>query len=111
MKIRTDIQDGIKFIKIFEVRIDSNISNEFKEYLSKELKDADKIILDCETLEFIDSSGLSALVFFYKNGKENNIQIKLVNVSEKVMSILQMTGLTKIFEIYSDIDLAKDSFE
>ncbi len=111
MKIKSHMEDGIKYIDIEEVRIDSNISNEFKTFLTKELSDADKIILNCKGLEFIDSSGLSALVFFYKNGTQKGSQIKLVNVSEKVMSILEMTGLTKILQIYKDMDVAKKSFK
>ena len=110
MKIKSYIKDGIKYIEIQEVRIDSDISNEFKAFLTKELNNSDKIILNCQGLEFIDSSGLSALVFFYKNGTQKGIQIKLVNVSNKFMSILEMTGLTKILQIYRDIDVAKKSF-
>ncbi len=110
MKIKSYMKDGIKYIDINEVRIDSDISNDFKTFLTKELNDADKIILNCNGLEFIDSSGLSALVFFYKNGTQKGAQIKLVNVSDKVMSILEMTGLTKILQIYNDIDVAKKSF-
>jgi anti-anti-sigma factor len=111
MKIKSYTEDDIKYIEISEVRIDSNISSEFKSFLTKELNNAKKIILNCNGLEFIDSSGLSALVFFYKNGTQKGTQIKLVNVSEKVLSILEMTGLTKIFQIYNDIDVAKKSFE
>lgn len=110
MKIEAVVNDGIKYITIKEIRIDSHIANDFKEYLSSELEGATKIILDCNTLEFIDSSGLSALVFFYKTGDKQGAQIKLINVTDKVLSILQMTGLTKIFEIYSDLDVAKKSF-
>lgn len=110
MKISASVSDGIKTILIKEIRIDSHTSNEFKDFLAQELENSDKIILDCINLEFIDSSGLSALVFFYKSGDKLGVQIKLVNVSDKVLSILQMTGLTKILEIYSDIDNAKNSF-
>lgn len=110
MKISSSIENEIKFIKILEIRIDSHISNEFKDFLAKELEGTKKIILDCEILEFIDSSGLSALVFFYKNGDKQGTKIKLINVGEKVLSILQMTGLTRVLEIYFDLDVAKDSF-
>ncbi|UOD33863.1 STAS domain-containing protein [Deferribacteraceae bacterium V6Fe1] len=105
MNIILNEQDNYTLLTITDIRIDSSTSEEYKNKLVSFLKHK-PVIVDFQKLEFIDSSGLSAFVYFYKQGKAKNIAIRFINISDKVMSILKMTGLTKIFEIYDNLEEA-----
>jgi len=105
MNIILNEQDNYILLTITDVRIDSSVSEEYKNNLVSFLKNK-PVIVDFQKLEFIDSSGLSVFIYFYKQGKSKNITIRFINISDKVMSILKMTGLTKIFEIYDSLDEA-----
>ncbi|MBZ4672801.1 STAS domain-containing protein [Deferribacterales bacterium Es71-Z0220] len=105
MNIILKEEENCTLLTITDIRIDSSISEEYKNKLVSCLKNK-PIIVDFKKLEFIDSSGLSAFIYFYKQGKAKNITIRFINISDKVMSILKMTGLTKIFEIYDNLDEA-----
>ena len=55
-----------------------------------------EIVFDCAQLEYISSAGLRVLLSF---SKKENTQIKLVNVSQAVADILNVTGFSTIFDV------------
>jgi anti-anti-sigma factor len=61
------------------------------------------IILDCGQTQFMDSSGVGALVSNWKATKELEIELILKNVQPPVMAVLSMTALDSIFNIQSPI--------
>jgi exopolysaccharide biosynthesis polyprenyl glycosylphosphotransferase len=63
--------------------------------------DTKQIIIDFHQTTFMDSSGLGALVSNLKIAQERNIQFILRNVTPQVMSVLNLTGLDKVFSIES----------
>ena len=57
------------------------------------------LLLDFNLTEFIDSSGIGALVHLYKISNEKNVELSLLNVKPPVRAVLSMTQLDKIFNI------------
>ena len=57
-------------------------------------------IFDFARCEFIDSTGLGALVSVYKRCAEHNGSIKLRNLKEEVRKLFELTRLDKVFEIF-----------
>jgi anti-anti-sigma factor len=58
-----------------------------------------KIIIDFRQTNFMDSSGLGALVSNFKNAQEKGIELVLQNVTPQVMAVLNLTGLVDVFTI------------
>lgn len=56
-------------------------------------------ILDATSLEFIDSTGLGALVSIQRQLKEAGGEIKLASLQADVLSIFQVTRLNRVFDI------------
>ena len=63
------------------------------------INEAQSITLDFEKVEYIASSGLRQVVAGHRKAKELNAEYSVINVCEKVMSILQMTGLEQKINI------------
>ncbi|NJM69106.1 MAG: anti-sigma factor antagonist [Scytonema sp. RU_4_4] len=63
--------------------------------------DTKQIIIDFHQTTFMDSSGLGALVSNLKIAQEKNIEFILRNVTPQVISVLNLTGLDKVFSIES----------
>lgn len=61
-----------------------------------------QLIVDCENISFIDSSGFGALLSALKTSKQNNSTIKLCNINNKVMELVKLMQLDSVFDIYSD---------
>lgn len=69
------------------------------------------ILLDLSELEFVDSSGLGALVSALRTVNNLGGDIRLAAVKPEVRAILELTRLHRVFAIYSDRQSAEKSFE
>ena len=63
-----------------------------------------QLIIDFSKTQFMDSSGVGALVHNYKSAKTKNVQLILYNIHPPVMAVLSMTGLDEVFPITSTLD-------
>jgi len=69
-----------------------------------------RVILNLADLRFIDSSGLSVLVGTMKDARAEGGRIVLWNVPPMVRSLLELTRLTRVFEIYDTEENARKAF-
>lgn len=105
MGLTSTIADRTQVITVHSDRIDAAIAIQFKEDMRREtLSDADRIILDLEGVEFIDSSGLGAIVASMKqlgNGRRLDLA-GLQPVVEKVFRLTRMDTVFRLFESLGD---------
>lgn len=69
-----------------------------------------KILLDFARISIIDSSGLGELVGGRVAFSRIEGEIKLLNLSQNVLDLIECTKLSTIFEIYGDETKAVKSF-
>jgi anti-sigma B factor antagonist len=69
-----------------------------------------QIVLDCGSLDYINSAALGALIGFARRARENGGDMKLASLSPKVMNIIDLLGFDKILHILPDVNLAVASF-
>lgn len=81
----------------------SEIREEFKQIITNSTA---PVLVDCCELDFIDSSGLGALVNAYQTAKSSDIQFLLFNLKPKVLSLLELTQLDQVLTICVDDDAA-----
>jgi len=58
-----------------------------------------KVVVDMSNVTFMDSSGLAALVGPLKRFRSMNGQIVLRSPTRGVRKVLELTGLTRVFEV------------
>ncbi|MER2113650.1 MAG: STAS domain-containing protein [Solibacillus isronensis] len=63
------------------------------------LSDGLVIELDLSKVTYMDSSGLGVLVAFYKRVIKENTSLKLINPSERIMRMFNITGLSQFMDI------------
>ena len=63
------------------------------------LHDVTELVYDLENLEYISSAGLRILITSLKEMKAKNGSMTLINVSEGVREILDLTGFGLILDI------------
>jgi len=59
------------------------------------------IDFDCSTLDFVDSSGLGALISMQKLTNERGGKLRLLSPKPSVIQVLELTRLHRVFEIVS----------
>ncbi|MDS3860212.1 STAS domain-containing protein [Thermosynechococcaceae cyanobacterium BACA0444] len=60
------------------------------------------VLIDCQEITFMDSSGLGALVVALKNLRTTNGQLFLCGVTEQVKMLFELTSMDKVFRILKD---------
>ena len=74
-------------------------------------KGVKQILLNLGDVNYIDSSGLGELVSAFTTAKNQNADVKLLNLTKKVKDVLQVTKLYTVFDIYDDEAHAIASFK
>jgi anti-sigma B factor antagonist len=69
-----------------------------------------KIILNFSEVNSMDSAGVGELVGAYMPVKSKGGELKFLNPTKKVLGILQITQLDRVFEVYTDEQMAIRSF-
>jgi anti-sigma B factor antagonist len=69
-----------------------------------------KIILNLNDVNYIDSSGIGALVSSYTTVTNAGGKLKLLNLTNKIQELLQITKLLTVFEAHNDEKAALASF-
>jgi anti-sigma B factor antagonist len=60
-----------------------------------------KFLLNLADVDYIDSSGLGELVTAFTTVRNQEGQLKLLNLTRRVQDLLQITKLLTVFEVFS----------
>lgn len=61
--------------------------------------EVETVTLNLKNLEYISSSGLRVILALYKNLKSKGGNLKIVNVSNTIMELFSMTGMSDYLDI------------
>ncbi len=61
-----------------------------------------RIVLDLTEVEYVDSSGLGALVGVYMAANHANCVLELVNPRQRIRDLFKITKLASIFDVTGD---------
>ena len=107
MKLKLEKLNDYSVVFIEEERIDAHNSGELKEYILHMIERGEvNIIVQLESVRFIDSSGLGALLSGYKNAAVKSGKLALACCRPQVLSMFELTRLNRVFEIYTDVNEA-----
>jgi len=100
MQIHQNTNGEVLIVRPLEKRIDAATATEFKEKMSEWIGAGNRrIVLNLADVDFIDSSGLGAIVSSLKRiGTEGDLVI--CTVRETVMSLFRLTRMNRVFDIY-----------
>lgn len=111
MDIKTELTEGIAVLFVREDRLDANNSDELKIEFNRLFESGTKdLVIDLKEVLFIDSSGLGVLVSGYKNASTRHGSLKLSNLQSQVKSMFELTRLHRVFDIFTTVDDALQSY-
>ena len=94
-------------------RLDAEVAGDFRSTLLKLIEGGHhNLIVDLPGVDFIDSSGLGALVSALKRLRQMDAKgdIRLANVQPPVQAVLEIIRLHRVFSRYPSVDAAVQSF-
>lgn len=69
-----------------------------------------KVVLDLTHVDYIDSTGLGAMVICLTSLKKQGGALKLVNPNKRNVELLLLTQLHTVFEVFNEVQDAVNSF-
>ena len=109
MQLKHKKTNDVLIVRPLEKRIDASTAAEFKQKMGEWIDSGNRrIVLNLSEVDFIDSSGLGAIISgFKKIGNDGNLVI--CTVKESVMSLFRLTRMNRVFDIYASETEALDA--
>lgn len=102
MDLASTHADGVQIVKAETARIDAAVAIQFKDRMRDVTDDgAGRVVLDLSAVEFIDSSGLGAIVASMKQMGARKLD--LAGLSPNVEKVFRLTRMDTIFAIHPDV--------
>ncbi len=112
MKVKTIEKYGAVVIELKGNVMGGPEVQEFSDILHKLIDDDKKnVIVDLAETKFMNSSGLGMLISGYTTMKNGGGSMKLANATEKIESLLVITKLITVFEHYTSVEDAVNSYK
>lgn len=100
MELSTQAEDSKYVVTVMEERIDAAVALSFKEAMRRATDSAGGVVvLDLEKVNFIDSSGLGALVGTMKYLAPDRTLV-LAGMTPPVEKVFQLTRMDTVFTMY-----------
>jgi anti-sigma B factor antagonist len=103
--------EGARLVTVCETRIDALCAIQFKDAMRK-LTDSgpERIIVDMSQVEFLDSSGLGAVVATLK-AKSAAQSLELSALQPTVQRVFHLTRMDTVFSIHADTNAALEGLK
>ena len=99
-------QDGIEVVDV-EGELDISTAPRLRDLLT-DLASTNhyRLIVNLDKVRFVDSAGLGVLAGGLKRVRPHDGWLDVVCTQQRILNILRITGLTKVFGIYQTVDQA-----
>jgi phosphoserine phosphatase RsbU/P len=99
MFLQVENIDDVAVVVLLADSLDAGSAKEFKREVSPVVSANSKVALDMSHLNFVDSSGLGAILSCLRQLNASGGDLKLFGVTKPVRSLLELVRLHRIFEI------------
>jgi len=112
MNFSIEHKDNLVIFTLKNQQLTSELSAQLKaKLLIIAQPDIEGLVIDLSSVEYIDSSGLGALLLAQRQMSEYSLPIIICGVQEAVMNMLHISHIEELFELYPNVDEALKSFE
>ena len=106
MDLSNTTEGSQRVITVNEDRIDAAVALSFKEKMREATEDGPNVvILDLSNVQFVDSSGLGAIVASMKSMGPGR-KLALANMTPTVEKVFRLTRMDSVFSIFSSLEEA-----
>ncbi len=106
MRLDQTQQGDVLVVRPLERSLDAHVAVKFKDSLAQLIEAGKRrVVLDLSHVEFLDSTGLGAVVFTYKRLAGRGTLV-LAGVQPAVREVFRLTRMDRVFRIAASLDEA-----
>jgi len=90
--------------------IDAGNSGDLKIAMAKILENSSKLVIDFQRIQFIDSSGLGAILSFLRQVSARGGDLKLCGMTKQVRAAFELVRMHRVFDIFENREEAVRAF-
>ena len=110
MNLATETSGDVEVIEVAMNRMDSITSGDFRREVAPLLLNGGKILLDLEHVEFIDSSGLGAILACLRQVNAAGGELRVCGMSKTVRDIFELVRMQLLIDIHNKREDAIKAF-
>lgn len=110
LKLSTRTVDGVTIVDCGGRIVFGDESALLRDTIKKLIGENSRVLLNLSGISYIDSGGLGTLVALYTTARNAGGSLKLVNLTQRVGDLLQVTKLLTVFEVFDNEQKALESF-
>ncbi len=104
-------KEGITILDLKGPLLAGQAATDLREAIRSDLASGSKnVILNLKDVDYIDSTGLGAMVMCFTAQRKSSGRLVLLNLNRRHLELLVLTKLSTVFEIFDDEQQAVNSF-
>jgi anti-sigma B factor antagonist len=104
----TELSDTSALVKFTTDNLDSSNVKLFRDAILPISEKYSSLLLDMGTLNFVDSSGLGALLSTLRSMNSKNGQLRLLGMTRPVRALFELVRMHRIFLIFNNLEEATE---
>ncbi|MHB1460848.1 MAG: STAS domain-containing protein [Armatimonadota bacterium] len=110
MKLTVTMRGDVTVVAIPFDHLDARNVSEFKAEIAMLFNEHKKVILDCGQLQFVDSSGLGAIMYCMQTQNASGCDLKLASLNKGVRALFELVRMHRMIGIFNTVDEAVKAF-
>jgi anti-sigma B factor antagonist len=110
MNILVNKIDDVTILELPGRALDASNSPDFKAATLNLLEPGARLVIDMGNLDFVDSTGLGALVSCLRKAHGSQGEIKLCRLTKPVRALFELVRMHRVFEIFNNAEDAQKSY-
>ncbi len=107
--VRSEV-DGILVGQVDSRMLTASTARAFRGAIKPLLTDNVRLVLDLSKVEFIDSTGLGALVSCLRQARAVNGAVKVAGLTKSARALFELVRMHRVFEVFNSTDEAVTSY-
>jgi anti-sigma B factor antagonist len=99
LKLQVSKKDGETLV-VCSGRLTLGAASNFKTHVKGIVRESPRVVVDLSGVEYMDSSGLGAVVGVYVSAKAANCDLQLIHLNKQIRQLFGLTNLLSLFEPY-----------
>jgi anti-sigma B factor antagonist len=104
MNIVIDKAGNVTILELPGRSLDASNAATFKEAMLNVIQPEARLIIDMGNIDFVDSTGLGALVSCLRKARGEQAEIKLCRLNKQVRSLFELVRMHRVFEIFDSVE-------